>query len=111
MEPMTFHPVVADLGAQVVQLGGDALQAGDRASLSVTGLPPAGADEVSALASAAFQNEAASLLQLHAAAQQELMRAGTAFIEIAQTYTDVDESAARAVVFSALPMSARWSAA
>ena len=39
------------------------------------------------------------------------MRVGAALSHIAQTFTDVDETAARAVVFSALPMSNPWSEA
>ncbi len=54
MQSMSFHPVVADLGAQLVDIGVDCLEAGRTASNTVTGLTPAGADEVSALAVRAF---------------------------------------------------------
>jgi hypothetical protein len=43
------------------------------------------------------------------AVQEELMRVGAALSRIAQTYTDVDETAARAVAFNSLPMSNPWS--
>ncbi|WP_310766901.1 PE family protein [Mycobacterium sp. Z3061] len=108
MQPMTFDPVVGDIGAQVVQIGISSLQAGEHAQLSITGLAPAGADDVSVQAVAAFHQEAASMLELHRAAQEELVRTGTAFTQIAQTYTDVDRSAADSVVISALPMSNPW---
>lgn len=104
MEPMTFHPVVGDIGAQVVQIGISSLQAGDRAAMSITGLAPAGADEVSMQAVAAFHAEAASVLSVNKAAQDELMRAGTALTQIAQTYADADQSAADSLVINALPM-------
>jgi hypothetical protein len=102
MQPMTFHPVVADIGAQVVQIGMTSLEASGRASTALTGLAPAGAEEVSALAVTAFHQEAASMLELQQAAQQELMRAGAAFTQIARAYADVDESAAKSLVFNAV---------
>jgi len=108
MEPMTFDPVVGDIGAQVVQLGISSLEAGEHAQLSITGLAPAGADEVSMQAVTAFHEDAAALLQVHRAAQEELVRTGTAFTQISQTYTDADRSAADAVILSALPMSNPW---
>ncbi len=108
MQPMTFDPVVGDIGGQVVQIGISSLQAGDHAQISITGLTPAGVDEVSMQAVTAFHEEAASMLDLHRAAQEELMRTGAAFTQIAQTYTDVDRSAADSVVFNAFPMSNPW---
>ena len=50
MQPMTFHPVVGDIGAQVVQIGVTSLEASGQASMSITGLVPAGAEEISVLA-------------------------------------------------------------
>ena len=111
MQPMTFHPVVGDIGAQLLQIGANCLETGSHASMSMTGLAPAGAEEVSAQAVLAFHDEATSMLNLNMAAQEELMRVGAALSHIAQTYTDVDETAARVVVFSALPMSNPWSQA
>lgn len=108
MQPMTFHPVVGDIGAQMVQIGISSLQAGQQAQPSITDLAPAGADEVSMQAIVAFQQDATSMLELHEAAQQELMRTGTALTQIAQTYTESDRSAAESLVISALPMSKPW---
>ncbi|OSC38953.1 PE family protein [Mycobacterium decipiens] len=99
---MSFHPVVADIGGQVFDIGSQAVEAASKASKSVTGLAPAGADEVSAQAVIAFEAEAASILSLNKAAQEELMRAGEAFTQIAQTYTEADQAAADALVFDAL---------
>lgn len=104
MQAMTFHPVVADIGNQFVNIGRDSLEAGSRASVSVTGLIPAGADEVSLQAVTAFHAEAANMLALHQAAQEELMRTGTALTQIAQTYTEVDEAAAETLVFGFNPL-------
>ncbi|MBX9978884.1 MAG: PE family protein [Mycobacterium sp.] len=110
MQPMTFDPVVGDIGAQVVQIGISSLQAGDHAQQSITGLAPAGSDEVSMLAATAFEQHAGSLLEVHRAAQEELMRTGAALTQIAQTYTDADRAAAESVIISALPMSNTWAA-
>ncbi|WP_253861858.1 PE family protein [Mycobacterium asiaticum] len=105
---MTFHPIVGDIGAQVIEIGTSSLAAGDHAQTSITGLIPAGADEVSLQAAAAFHQEAAALLDLNRAAQEELMRAGAAFTQIAQTYTDVDQTAAKSLVFNAVTAASRW---
>ncbi len=78
MQSMSFQPVVADIGEQVVNIGTNALEQAAKASMSMTGLAPAGADEVSAQAAMAFHEEAAALLALNQAAQQELMRTGSA---------------------------------
>jgi hypothetical protein len=45
MQPMTFHPVVGDIGAQLVQIGANCLETGSYASMSMTGLAPAGVEE------------------------------------------------------------------
>lgn len=94
MHAMTFHPVLGDIGAQVVQIGITSLAAGNRALASLIGLNPAGIDEISLRAVQAFQQEAASMLELYRAAQEELMRAGEAFTQIAESYIDADKSAA-----------------
>lgn len=99
MQPMSIHPVVADLGGKVVDIGIECLQAAENASKSVTGLTLAGADEVSALAVLAFESEAAALLDLNRSAQEELIRAGVALTQIAHTYAEVDEAAAGRLAF------------
>ncbi|MCV7075716.1 hypothetical protein AWC27_27980 [Mycobacterium szulgai] len=104
MQSMTFHPVVADIGDQMVNIGLDSLAAGSKASMSVTSLIPAGADEVSLQAVTAFHADAAELLALHQAAQEELMRTGQALTQIAQTYAEVDEAAANTLVFGFNPL-------
>ncbi|AGZ49055.1 PE family protein [Mycobacterium kansasii] len=108
MQPMSFDPVVADIGSQVADLGTRSLQAGATAVSSVTGLAPAGADEVSAQAVTAFHTQAASMLALNQAAQEELVRTGAAFRQVAQSYTDVDEAAAESVLLALFPMTNPW---
>nr|WP_275580676.1 PE family protein [Mycobacterium riyadhense] len=77
------------------------LSAGSTAAMSVlSGLVPAGAEEVSAQAVLAFAQEAASMLASNTAAQEELMRTGTALTDIARMYGDADDNAAGAVAFS-----------
>ncbi|KZS64719.1 PE family protein [Mycobacterium ostraviense] len=94
MQSMSIDPAAADIGAQVADNASQGLQAGATASTPLTSLLPAGADEVSAQAVAAFTAEAASLLALNQAAQEELRRAGEAFADIARMYTDADAAAA-----------------
>jgi PE family len=94
MQPMSHNPAVAGIGEQVVASGAEGQAVGATAAGSVTGLPPAGADEVSAEAAAAFDAEAAQLLALNAAAQEELTRTGAKLTEIADIYSAVDDDAA-----------------
>lgn len=108
MQPMSFDPVVADIGSQMADLGIRSLQAAAAAASSVTGLAPAGADEVSAQAVAGFCTQAASILALNQAAQEELMRTGAAFRQVAQSYTEVDEAAAESVRLALFPMTNPW---
>ena len=104
MQSMTFHPVVADIGDQMVNIGLDSLAAGSKASMSVTSLIPAGADEVSLQAVTAFHADAADLLALHKAAQEELLRTGQVLAQIALTYAEVDEAATSNLVFGFKPL-------
>ncbi len=101
---MTFDPSAADIGPQVVDNAAQGLQAGATAATSLTELMPAGADEVSLQAMLAFADDAAQLLALNQAAQQELMRTGEAFTRIARIYQEADVLAARRV--GAIPFGA-----
>ena len=76
MQSMSFDPAGATIGSQVVDDAIQGLQAGVTVSTSVTGLAPAGADEVSAQAAMAFAAAGAQMLTLNTAAQEELMRTG-----------------------------------
>ena len=101
MTSMSHDPAAAVIGAQTIEIGARALAAAAAAAPTVTGLAPAGAEEVSAQAAAAFAAEAAAVLAAHTAAQDELMRAGAALIDIARMYEQVDVEAAGTMVSSA----------
>ncbi|WP_204800732.1 PE family protein [Mycobacterium riyadhense] len=101
MDSMSHDPAAGDIGSQLVDIGSQGLSAGSTAAMSVlSGLVPAGAEEVSAQAVLAFAQEAASMLASNTAAQEELMRTGTALTDIARMYGDADDNAAGAVAFS-----------
>ena len=90
MQPMTHNPGAVGIGAQVVANGARGLATGTTASAAVTALVPAGADEVSAQAAAAFATEGVETLAMNTFAQQELARAGAAYMEAAGIYEEVD---------------------
>ncbi|OBH24783.1 hypothetical protein A5692_04020 [Mycobacterium sp. E342] len=98
MQALSFDPAAANIGSDVVRGATQGLQAGMAAAPSTTAVVPAGADEVSAQAAVAFAAEATAFLALHTAAQQELARTGTAIVDIARMYTEVDAAAAGSVL-------------
>lgn len=90
MQPMSHNPVAVGIGSQVIANGTRGLAAGTTATAEVTALVPAGADEVSAQAAAAFAAEGVETLAMNTFAQEELTRAGAAYMEIAGIYAAVD---------------------
>lgn len=98
MTSMSHDAAVAGIGAQLTEVGTRALAAGASTVPAVTALAPAGAEEVSAQAAAAFAAEAEAMLTLNTAAQEELMRAGAALVEIARIYEQADVEAAGSMV-------------
>ncbi len=94
MQPLEHNPGSVGIGSQVVANGARGLATGTAAGAQVSALAPAGAEEVSVQASIAFATEGIQALALNAFAQQELARAGAAYIEAAAVYTTVDGSAA-----------------
>jgi PE family protein len=90
MQPMAHNPSAVGIGSQVVANGARGLAGGDATAAAVTALLPAGADEVSAAAAATFASEGVQALALNTFAQEELARAGAAFIEVAGIYEAVD---------------------
>ncbi|WP_326548771.1 PE domain-containing protein [Mycolicibacterium sp. ND9-15] len=92
MQPMTHNPGAAGIGAQVVANGARGLAAGTTATAAVTALVPAGADEVSAQAAVAFAAEGVETLAMNTFAQEEMTRAGAAYMEAAGIYTTVDSA-------------------
>jgi hypothetical protein len=97
MQPMQHNPAAQGLGAQVVANGARGLASGTAASAAVTALVPAGAEEVSAMAAAAFAAEGVESLAQNTFAQEELSRAGAAYMEAAGIYTAVDGANAAAL--------------
>jgi hypothetical protein len=63
----------------------------------VTALVPAGAEEVSTMAAAAFATEGVEALAQNTFAQEELSRTGAAYMEAASVYTAVDGANAAAL--------------
>jgi hypothetical protein len=90
MQPMEHNPGAIGIGGQVVANGARGLAAGTTASAAVSALVPAGAEEVSAQAAAAFAAEGVETLAMNTFAQEELARAGAAYMEAAGIYTAVD---------------------
>lgn len=105
MDSMSHDPAAGDIGSQLVDIGSQGINAGSTAAMSVlSSLIPAGGEEVSAQAVMAFAQEAASMLASNTAAQEELMRTGSALTDIARMYGESDDTAAGALAFSASPM-------
>jgi uncharacterized protein YukE len=105
MDSMSHQPVAGEIGAQLVEIGTRALDSAAAAVVSLTSLMPAGVEEVSAQAATAFAAEAAAMLALNTAAQEELMRAGAALTDIARMYAQVDGEAAGVLTLSGAAMS------
>lgn len=78
MEKMSHDPIAADIGTQVSDNALHGVTAGSTALTSVTGLVPAGADEVSAQAATAFTSEGIQLLASNASAPAPIRKSTTA---------------------------------
>ena len=90
MQPLAHNAGAIGVGGQVTANGARGLAAGTAATAQVSALAPAGAEEVSAMATAAFMAEGVQTLGINALAQEEIARAGAAVIEIAGAYQAVD---------------------
>lgn len=94
MQPMSHDAAaVAASGAAVVANGTQGLATGTAASAAVSGLAPAGTDEVSIQASMSFAAEGAETLGQVAAVQEEVLRAGAALTAVAGMYSAIDDGA------------------
>jgi uncharacterized protein (DUF39 family) len=94
MQPLEHNPGAIGIGSQVVANGARGLATGTAAGAEASALAPAGAEEVSMQAALAFATEAMQTMAINALAQEELSRAGAAYVEAAGVYTAVDESSA-----------------
>jgi hypothetical protein len=94
MQPLEHTPAVLGIGSEVVSNGSRGLATGTTATSAAMALLPAGAEEVSVQAALAFASEAAQVAALNAYAQEELARAGAAYLESSGIYTAVDAEGA-----------------
>lgn len=94
MQPLEHNPSAVGVGTQVTANGVRGLATGMAATTEASALVPAGIDEVSVQAALAFATEALEANVINAQAQQELARAGAAYVEAANIYTAVDGSSA-----------------
>ncbi|HTQ18305.1 PE family protein [Mycobacterium sp.] len=94
MDSLSHDDSAGDIANQMVNIGSGGLESGASAVASLTGLIPAGAEEVSMQAAMAFATEGAQMLASNVAAQTELMNAGMALLDIAKSYGNLDEAAA-----------------
>ncbi|MEU0497116.1 PE domain-containing protein [Mycobacterium sp. NPDC006124] len=94
MQPLEHNPGAIGIGSQVVANGVRGLATGTAAGAEASALAPAGAEEVSMQAALAFATEAMQTMAINALAQEELSRAGAAYVEAAGVYTAADESSA-----------------
>lgn len=94
MQPLQHNPAVLGIGGQVIAEGSRGLATGTAATAEAAALLPAGAEEVSVQAVMAFASESMQVAALNAYAQQELARAGAAYLEATGIYTTVDGEAA-----------------
>ena len=103
MQSMSFDPIVGQIAAQLVEIANMGMKAGATAITPLTTVVPAGGDEISNQAAAAFAEGAAQLLALNAAAHQELLQTAQVLGDIARMYAEVDAAGADAVLVT--PMS------
>lgn len=94
MDQMSHDSSAGDIANQLVNISSGGLESGASALASLTGLIPAGSEEVSMQAAMAFAVEGAQMLASNTAAQQELMNAGMSLIDIATNYGNVDGAGA-----------------
>jgi hypothetical protein len=97
MQPLMHEPAATAIGTQIVANGERGLAAGTAATSAVSAIVPAGADEVSAAAAAAFASEGEQVMGLNTFAQEELARTGAAVVQISGIYGAVDDANAAAL--------------
>lgn len=99
---LSYQTTIADVGAQVVDIALYGAKSVELELTSVTGLAPAGADEVSLQAAQAFAADGMETAAITRLAQEELSRAGQALVDIAGIYAEVDDVAAAGLAQSYL---------
>jgi PE family len=101
METFSHDPSAGGIGNQLVDLATQAASSAVNSLMSLTSLLPAGGDEISAQAAMAFAADAAQMMASNTAAQEELVRTGLAFVDIARQYAQADSAAAGTLVLDA----------
>ena len=101
MESMSHDPAAGEIGSQLVDIASRGMSSVAAAAMSLTGLAPAGGEEVSMQAAMAFAAEGAAMQASHNVAQEELARTGAALMNIARAYSRVDSDAAGSLVSGA----------
>jgi uncharacterized protein (DUF39 family) len=90
MQPLEHNPGAIGVGTQVVANGARGVATGTATLSEASALVPAGADEVSMQAAMAFAVEGVEVMGLNAFAQEELARAGAAYVEAGAMYEATD---------------------
>ncbi|MDH6244333.1 PE family protein [Mycobacterium sp. OTB74] len=92
MQPLEHNPGAVGIGTEVVANGARGLATGTATTAEISALLPAGAEEVSLQAALAFASEGIEAMGLNAFAQEELARAGSAYVEASTIYETVDDA-------------------
>lgn len=98
MEPLQHNPGAVGVGGEVVANGARGLATGTTTLSEAGALVPAGVDEVSMQAAMAFATESMETMGINAFAQEELARAGAAYIEASTIYETVDGANAATLI-------------
>ncbi|MDR3663306.1 MAG: PE domain-containing protein [Mycobacterium sp.] len=98
MQPLEHNPGTVGIGTEVVANGTRGLATGTATLSEASALVPAGVDEVSVQAAMAFATESVETMGLHAFAQEELARAGAAYVEASTIYEAGDGAAAATLI-------------
>ncbi|BBX85598.1 PE family protein [Mycolicibacterium aubagnense] len=98
MQPLEHNPGAIGVGTQVVGNGARGLTTGTATLSEASALVPAGADEVSMQAAMAFAVEGVEVMGINAFAQEELARAGAAYVEAGAMYEATDVATAATLI-------------
>jgi hypothetical protein len=94
MQPLEHSPEAVGVGTEVVANSAHGLAIAVATGTAVSTLLPAGCEEVSLQAAFAFATDGVQTLAVNVLAQEEMGRAGAAYVEASGIYTTVDEAGA-----------------
>jgi len=98
MEPLQHNPGATGIGTEVVSNGARGLVTGTTTMAEAGALVPAGVDEVSMQAAMAFATESMETMGINAFAQEEMARAGAAYVEASTIYQAADDANAATLI-------------